>query len=73
MSIHIYSPPCYYLGQVRGRGCRRWRTVTGKSKSMKRAMCTAIKSMKEDDKRARVLLIATSGYYEPTVVMEASK
>lgn len=40
---------------------------------MKRAICTAINSMKEDDKRARVLLIATSGYYEPTVVMEASK
>lgn len=40
---------------------------------MKRAICTAINSMKEDDKRVRVLLIATSGYYEPTVVMEASK
>lgn len=73
MKLHIYQPPSYYLGQVRGTGCRKWRTVTGKSKSLTHAMCSAIKAMKHHDKCARVLMVATTGYLEPEVVMEASK
>lgn len=71
--LHIYAPPSYYLGQVRRTGAQKWRTVTGKSKSLSRAMCAAIKAMREDDKRARVLLCTTCGYLEPVVVMEAAK
>lgn len=72
-ALHIYAPPSYYLGQVRRTGCQKWRTVTGKTKSLSRAMCAAIKAMNVDDKRARVLLCSTCGYLGPTVVMEAAK
>lgn len=70
--IHIHRPPSYYIGQVRARGARKWRSVTGKRKSMKSAMADAVLAMRDNDKRARVLLCTTCGYYEPVVVMEAA-
>lgn len=71
--LHIYAPPSYYIGQVRRTGAQKWRTVTGKRKSLSAAMIAAIKAMNEGDKRARVLLCSTCGYYGPVVAMEAAK
>ncbi len=71
--VHISIPRGHYLGQVRRRGARRWRTVTGKCRSETAAMAKAALSMGRDDKRARVLFIDNSGWYEPHVCMEASR
>jgi len=71
--LHMHAPPCYYIGQVRRRGARKWRTVTGKVKSPKSAAIRAIQAMGDEDKRMRVLMIATCGYYGPAIVMEASR
>ena len=71
--IHINIPRGYYIGQVRRYGAKRWRTVTGHCKTDKGAMERAVASMQRDDKRARVLFIDRSGWYEPTICMEASR
>lgn len=72
-TVHIYAPAHYYLAQVRGIGCRNWRSLPDKYKYVQTAMCAAIMDMHENDKRARVLMIARDGYLDPIVVMEANK
>jgi len=71
--VHINIPRGHYIGQVRRRGARRWRTVTGRRQRSETAMAAAVLAMGEDDKRARVLFIDASGYYEPNVTMECSR
>lgn len=71
--IHINRPAHHFIGQIRRYGHQRWETVTGKCKTHQAAMCKAINAMAADHNRARVLLIADCGYYEPTVVLEARK
>lgn len=71
--VHINIPRGHYIGQVRRRGARRWRTVTGKCRSETAAMAKAAIAMGRDDKRARVLFIDNSGWYEPHVCMEAAR
>lgn len=70
--IHILRPSGYYIGQVRGLGCRLYRTVTGKCRSTESAMSKAVLKMKKNDKRVRVLFIDDSGWYEAMTKMEAS-
>ena len=70
--IHIHLSRGYYIGQVRRFGARRWQDATGKLKTAERAMSLAVDSMKGYH-RARVLFIDCSGYYAPTVVMEARR
>lgn len=71
MNLHIHCPPHHFIGQVRGFGCRKWRTVTRNHASAESALSCAIDHMRQNDKRARVLLIDESGYYDPNLVMEA--
>lgn len=71
--VHVNIPTGRYIGQVRRNGARNWRTVTGKLRCPKRAMVKAVMAMERYDKRCRVLFVPTLGYYEPNVVMEASR
>ena len=74
-AVHILRTRGYYLGQVRGRGCRIWRNVA-RSGDLRRAGATAVRRMASDDKRARVLFVPegiTGAYYEPSIVMEISR
>ena len=72
--VHVLHTPGHYIGQVRGFGCRLWRTVTRKRHVKERAMAQAIAMMCEDDHRARVLWVGGRGsYYDPHVVMEARR
>lgn len=68
--VHIHSPAGYYLGQTRRYGHRRWTTIGKPAKTAKAAMVKAVKAMRQDDKRARVLFCAD--WYEPMIVMELS-
>lgn len=71
--VHILIPRGHYIGQVRQRGYRRWRTVTGKCKTDTAAMACAAAKMGPNDKRARVIFIDHSGWYEPHIAMECSR
>jgi len=68
---HILIPRGHYIGQVRGMGCRRWQTVTGRCRSAESALSKAALKMRNHH-RARVLFIDSSGWYEPNLVMEAN-
>lgn len=73
MSLHILRTRGYYISQVRGFGCRQWRTVGRRRADCTRAMSDALRSMRPRDKRARVLFCPTGetgSYYDPTVSME---
>ena len=75
-NIHILRTSGYYLGQTRGYGCRRWRTVTHKCRTAERALAVAAMRMNRDDKRARALYCPsgdTGSYYSPVVSMEAQR
>jgi Ni2+-binding GTPase involved in maturation of urease and hydrogenase len=69
--IHINIARGHYIGQTRKTGYRRWKTVTGKCKTDIAAMSKAVAKMTQHDKRARVVFIDSSGWYEPRIVMEA--
>jgi hypothetical protein len=71
--VHISYARGHYIGQIRPRGCRRWLTVTGRCAKPERAMAKAALRMTGKIKRARVLLIDSSGWYEPRLVMQASR
>jgi len=71
--LPIYAPPSYYLAQVRGYGCRNWRSLSSKYKSGQATMVAAVKAMQQGDKRARVLMIVRNWYFEPVVVMECKR
>jgi hypothetical protein len=68
--LHINRPRGHYLGQVRRVGCRLWDTVTGPRRSAHHALADAVLKGK-GMKRARVLFIDNSGWYDPHIVMEA--
>lgn len=74
-TIHILRTRGSYIGQVRGFGCRKWRTVTGKCRSPEAALGRAIAQMRRNDKRARALFVPSLewSWYEPHVAMEASR
>ena len=69
-NIHILRPRGHYIGQVRGVGCRLWQTVTKPRRSAHNALAAAVLKGK-GMKRARVLFIENSGWYEPNLIMEA--
>ena len=71
-SLHIHAPPGYYIGQVRASGARRWTTATGQCKTPEAALAKAALKMR-GMKRARVIFVDHAGWYEPSVVMEASR
>ena len=71
--IHINTPKGHYIGQIRLRGHRKWETVTPKRDTVENAMAQAVLSMTENHKRARVLFIDDSGYYEPTICFEGNR
>lgn len=74
-AIHVLCTKGSYIGQVRGYGCRRWRTVTGKCQSGEAALVRAIGKMRRDDKRARALFVPNFewSWYEPNVSMKAER
>lgn len=74
-TIHILRTKGSYIGQVRGYGCRRWRTVTGKCRSAEAALSLALGKMRSDDKRARALFMPNFewSWYEPHIAMEAAR
>ena len=69
--VHINRPRGHYIGQLRREGHRLWDTVTKPRSSPHRALAAAVLKGK-NYKRARVLFIDHSGYYDPSVVMEAT-
>ena len=69
--LHILRPRGHYIGQVRRVGHRLWETVTGPRRSARHALAAAVLKGK-NRKRARVLFIDSSPYYDPHVVMEAT-
>lgn len=71
MSLHIHAPSGIYIAQVRRRFERTWTQVGGEFKQNHRAQSTAAGSMVGDFVRARVLFCAE--WYDPVVVMEASR
>lgn len=71
-NLHICWSRGHYLGQIRRAGARRWQTVTGRCQSAESAMSRATAKM-QHMKRARVLFVDSSGWYEPNVVMEAKR
>lgn len=71
-NLHICWSRGYYVGQVREAGYRRWTTATGRCKSAESALSKAALKM-HDMKRARVLFVDSSGWYEPNIVMEAKR
>lgn len=76
-NVHILRTPGHYIGQVKGLGCRTWRTKTKTEHATpESAMAVAALSMGARDKRARVLFIPTGetgSYYGPTVAMELKR
>jgi len=70
VKVHINRPHGHYLGQVRRVGHRLWETVTGPRRSAHHALAAAVLKGK-GMKRARVLFIDNSGWYDPHLVMEA--
>jgi len=70
-NLHICVPRGHYIGQLRGVGCRRWRTVTGKCRSSRTALMRAVAKAGREDKRARTLFIDHSGWYEPNICASA--
>lgn len=71
--IHILRSRGHYIGQIRMYGHQKWETVTDKRDTAENAMAQAVLSMTEDHKRARVLFIDDSGWYEPNIVMECKR
>lgn len=71
-NLHICWTRGYYIGQVRMPGCRKWHDVTGRCKTPESALSRAALKMR-GMKRARVLFVDSSGWYEPNVVMEAKR
>jgi hypothetical protein len=72
-ALHIHAPSGYYLGQVRGAGCVKWRTVIKTRNSWRNAMAGAVKRMGDGDRHVRVIFCTSDGWYEPNVVMEAKR
>lgn len=70
--IHINIVRGYYVGQIRLYGHRKWESVSSE-RTAEKALAKAVLKMTREHKRARVLFVPTSGYYEPTVVMEAHR
>lgn len=71
--LHILRPHGHYIGQVRRTGHQKWETVTKKHRSAKHALAAAVlKSRPRFHKRARVLFIDASPWYDPNVMMEAT-
>ena len=71
ISLHIHTPRGIYIAQVRRRFERKWTQVGGEFKQKHRAQSTAAGNMVGDFVRARVLFCAE--WYDPVVVMEASR
>lgn len=71
VKVHINRPHGHYIGQTRRAGHRLWDTVTGPHRSPYHALAAAVLKGK-NRKRARVLFIDKSGWYDPHIVMEAT-
>lgn len=72
--LHMTAPPqAFFLGQVRRYGAQTWETVTGKCTTPEGAMRKALLAMNPNDHRARAIWVTSCGWYEPKVVLEASR
>lgn len=78
--VHVNIPRGHYVGQVRLRGHKWWATVTfagtkkqRRFKTAESALAAAVRQMGKYHLRARALFIDSSGWYEPTVSMEAKR
>lgn len=71
-NLHICWSSGYFIGQVRPEGMKSWRDVTGRCKTAEAALALAV-SRTHNPKRARVLFVDSSGWYEPNIVMEAKR
>lgn len=69
--LHIHAPPGIYVAQVRRLFERRWTTVGDEFKQRDEAQAAAAKGLVDEFRRARVLFCAD--YYDPVIVMEASR
>ena len=73
MTLHIYAPAHYFIGQTRCYGFQKWKTLDRKFKTANKAMAAAVMTIRDNDHRARVLMIAKDSYIDPAVVMECKK
>lgn len=76
VQVHILRTDGYFIGQVRGIGCRNWRTITGKCRTGSSALAAAVIKMRASDKRARSIFVPTGdtgSYYGPSIDMEARR
>ncbi len=71
-ALHVTRSNGYYLGQVRRAGFSKWDAVTGKCRTMERALEKAAKHFSGNFK-LRVLFIDCSGWYEPAVMFEGKR
>ena len=71
MTIHIHRPAGHYIGQVRKRYERRWRTVTAKLQTPEKALSMAALMMAPSDAFACVLFL--TDWYDPMVAMEVTR
>ena len=71
--VHVNIPKGFYLGQIRLRGHRLWETVTNPHDKPEPAMAGAVLKMTPEHKRARVIFVDDSGWYEPNQVMECTR
>ena len=70
--MHICWSRGYYIGQVRGRGCRKYEDVTGKCRSVEGAIAKAARRYRNNH-RLRVLFVDSSGWYGPNVMFEGKR
>lgn len=72
--VHVNRTGGAFIGQLRGIGCRNWRTVTGRCKTPEYALAAAARKMQRDDHRVRVLFDPTQpSYYGPTQVLDCKR
>ena len=75
--MHILTTNGHFIAQVRGIGCRNWRTINkSKYTTAQKALSIAVRNMGKNDKRARALYVPTGetgSWYEPHVAMEARR
>jgi hypothetical protein len=72
--VHILWSRGRYLPQARQVGCRKWNDLAKPTRNKRRAFRIAGEALAGIGyKRARVLSVDRTGWYEPNVVMEAKR
>ncbi len=72
--IHILRTPGRYVGQLRMRGARTWKSVTGKCATSAGAMRGTARHFTGNYHRFRIVFVPSGdSYYGPHVVFEGRR